>query len=614
MAAPSSVTIQCSTEFAGYVLLALGHVDYGSRGGEGLSVLDYAIIVVYFVAVIGLGFWYKKLAAKDLKAYFLGSNRMHWLALAMSGSVSNFDITGTMWIISLLFVLGMRSMWNHWMWGWMMGAFFLAFMGKWVQRSKVMTGAEWMRTRFGKGRGGQVARTAYALMAVLTQATFIGYAFQGIGKFASEYVPLGPRACALIVIGTTTLYVLLGGLYSVVITDVIQTIILTIASIAIAFIAYHHLSPGALGDALPNGWASFIPKWNLPEMADTADYEGYQFFGALVIVWVLKGLLLNAGGPAQMYDFQRFLAARNPRDAAKLGAAWSVFLVPRWAMCMGIVLLGLTGLNGVTDPEKVMPIVLRRYLPMGMRGLVVAGLLAAFMSTFSSTVNSGASYIVRDFWQMYVRPDADQDHLVRASYVSTLAIVVVGVVIGFQATRIKDIWDWLMMALGAGVVIPNVLRWYWWRMNGWGYAAGTVGGIVLATIPLVTDLPMYVTFPLISVGSLVASVLVTLITRPVSRSKLLDFYRSVRPFGLWGPIRREVADSGEENRGPAESAGRALLNVALGIVAITGIYLFPMYLVGHWHVRALIWAVVALAAVVVLSFTWYPYLPAGDDQ
>ena len=92
---------------------------------------------------------------------------------------------------------------------------------------------------------------------------------------------------------------------------------------------------------------------------------------------LVQGLLLNLGGPAQMYDFQRFLAARSPRDAAKLGAAWSAFLVVRWAMCAGIVLLALAGVMNVTDPERVMPMVLAKYLPVGVRGLVVAGLLAA---------------------------------------------------------------------------------------------------------------------------------------------------------------------------------------------------------------------------------------------
>ena len=574
---------------------------------------DYAVIAVYFVVVIGLGFWYQKRASRSLEAYFLGSKRMHWLALAMSGSVSNFDITGTMWIVSLLFVAGMRSMWNHWMWGWMMGAFFLAYMGKWVQRSRVMTGAEWMKTRFGDDAGGRVARAAYAFMAIVTQATFIGYAFQGIGKFASVYVDLTATTCALIVIGITTLYVLLGGLYSVVVTDVIQTVVLTVASVLIAAVAYTQLTPEALSRSLPDGWASILPRWRLPEMAGHPTHGAYELFGALVIVWVLKGLLLNAGGPAQMYDFQRFLAARSSRDAAKIGACWSLFLIVRWAMCMGLVLLALTAVGNVSDPEKVMPMVLQKFLPNGVRGLVVAGLLAAFMSTFSSTVNSGASYIVRDFWQPLRRGRADERHLVRAGYVATVAIVLAGVAIGFQAESIKQIWDWLMMALGAGVVVPNVLRWYWWRINGWGYAAGTVGGILLATVPLfVPSWPLHVTFPLICAGSRAASIAATLATSPVDERTLVGFYRTVRPFGAWRPVRRRAGLSPEQLAAPSESISWAVLNVVLGMVAITGYYLFGMYLVGHWHGYAGVCLGAALLATAALAFTWYRRLPEDE--
>jgi Na+/proline symporter len=579
-----------------------------------LALLDYAVIAAYFVLVIGLGLWYRKRAARNIEAYFLGGKRMHWLPLAMSGSVSTFDITGTMWIVSLLFVVGMRSMWNHWMWGWMMGAFFLAFMGKWVRRSGVMTGAEWMLTRFGGGRPGRTARTAYAFMAVLTQATFIGYAFQGIGKFASVYINLPEQTCALAVIAVTTLYVVLGGLYSVVVTDVIQTLVLTIAGIAIAVVAYVHVTPEALAAILPADWHTVAPAWRLSEMAGNAEYGAYQFFGALCIVWVLKGLLLNAGGPAQMYDFQRFLAARDPADASKLGAAWSFFLIVRWAMCMGIVLLALTGLTGVTDPEKAMPMVLQEYLPIGARGLVVAGLLAAFMSTFSSTVNSGASYIVRDFWQPLLGDKADEERLVRAGYIATIGIVLVGILIGFQAETIREIWDWLMMALGAGVVIPNVLRWYWWRMNGWGYAAGTVGGIVLSIVPLIVkDMPMQVSFPLICGGSLLASVIGSLMTSPAPTETLHDFYRKVRPFGAWGPVKREVDLPREVQTDPAESPWRAVFNTVVAMVGITGLYLSPMYWVGHWHTRAAIWLGVGLVAIAILAVTWYPYLPKDRE-
>ncbi|UCD53400.1 MAG: hypothetical protein JSW27_12265, partial [Phycisphaerales bacterium] len=95
-------------------------------------------IAVYFAFVLGAGLWFRRAASESLDAYFLGGRRLHWLALAMSGSVSNFDITGTMWIVSIIYLLGMKSMWHHWMWGFLLGAFFLAYMGKWVRRSNVM--------------------------------------------------------------------------------------------------------------------------------------------------------------------------------------------------------------------------------------------------------------------------------------------------------------------------------------------------------------------------------------------------------------------------------------------------------------------------------------------
>jgi len=581
-----------------------------------MAFFDSAVILLYFVVVVGLGFWYQRRAAQNLDAYFLGNKSMPWLMLAMSGSVSNFDITGTMWICSMLFLMGMRSMWIHWMWGWMMGAFFLAYMGKWVRRSNVMTGAEWMITRFGSGAGGTVARMAAALIAVVTMSGMIGYAFQGIGKFAHVYVPaFSAHQLALAIIGTTTLYVLLGGLYSVVVTDVIQTVIVTLASIIIAVVAYVHLTPDALSAALPADWTSLVPKWRLPEFAGTEN-AGYELFGALVIVWVAKGVLLNLGGPGGMYEFQRFLAARNPRDAAKIGAAWAVFMIVRWALCMGVTLLALVAIKDVSDPEQVMPVVLHEYLPVGLKGIVMAGLLAAFMSTFSSTVNSGASYLVRDFWQPFIRPNASEKHLVRASYVATVGVVIFGIAIGLQAKSIAQIWEWLMTALGAGVIMPNVLRWYWWRMNGWGYAAGTIVGMLLAFVPLFTAdaPPMYVVFPPIAVGSLIACIIGTLVTPAVDDDTLRRFYMRVRPFGAWRHIRDEIESAGETARPRSERPGLAVLNTVLGMIAITCAYLSPMFLIGHWHGRALVGLVIGFAAVAALAVTWYPNLPSPDEQ
>ncbi len=339
-----------------------------------MGLIDLLTIIVYFAVVLSVGIYCKKLASKNLESYFLGGKSMNWFALSISGAISTYDISGTMWIVSILFVLGMKSMWHHWMWGLFMGAFFMTYMGKWVRRSNVMTAAEWMRTRFGDDAGGRLARTTYALMAVLTLAGAIGYAAQGVGKFASVYIPLENLAkytsvpaienlvtqheaavLAVTIIGIVTLYVLLGGLYSVVLANVLQAIVLTIASIIVAYIAWSHLTLDKLAK-LPADWTSLRFPWRMDQFAGT-DNALFQFFGAMVIVWVLKGFLLNAGGPAQMYDFQLFLASKNARDAAKLGAAWSFFLIVRWALAAGITLLGLVEIVGVTDSEKVMPIV-----------------------------------------------------------------------------------------------------------------------------------------------------------------------------------------------------------------------------------------------------------------
>ena len=635
-----------------------------------MSPVDYSIIVLYFALVIGIGFWYQRRAAKNLESYFLGGKSMHWLALAMSGSVATFDITGTMWIVTLITLFGMKSMWNHWMWGFLMAAFFMSYMGKWVRRSRVMTGAEWMVTRFGDGRDGRIARFAYTLMAVVMLAGFIGYAFQGIGKFASVYVDLEPAArfvadvfpsvgqyawycaehesevCAVTIFTITTLYVLLGGLYGVVITNVVQTVILTVASILIAVVAYIHLTPDMLASLSPadgTSMTSLVPAWRLDASCLPEQYAVYQMFGALTLMWVVKGLLLNLGGPGQMTDFQVFLATRGPRDAAKLGAAWSGFLVVRWAMCMGIALLALTGLANAGDPEKVMPQVLQTYLPIGIRGLVIAGLLAAFMSTFSATVNAAASYLVRDLWQPLFARRAGEKHLIRASYVATIGVVVVGTAIGFQADSIRDIWDWIMMSVGAAVVVPNVLRWYWWRLNGTGYATGTLVGMMASLILLISaktvayggnqpasgeeiagslaaiattintlNLP-YVSFPLVATLSMIGCFAGTWLTQPTQESILVSFYRSVRPFGFWGRIRKRSGLTADELNTRSESPTLAVWNVILSSVLILCAYLCPMYLVGHWHGPALGCFLGALVLAVTLYFTWYRNLPPAEE-
>ncbi len=591
-----------------------------------MKAVDQIILFVYIGSMILVGLRLRRRAAGSEESYFLANRRLPWWVLSMSGAVSTYDITGTMWVISLLYLYGVRSMWVHWLWGFMMGAFLMSYTGKWVRRSKVITGAQWMKTRFGSGREGEAARVVMTFMAVLFSVSVIAYAFTGIGTFASQFLPWGKNTCGVLIIGVTTVYVVLGGMYSVVITDVIQTVVLTGAAIGLAIFAFLKADlavivqkvtegwqsrwPADVAERATRGWDSIWPSWDMPFLVQ----NGVYLFGPFLVVWILKGTLLNAGGPAQLYDFQRFLSTRSARDASKAGGLWSFFLLSRWAMCMGIVVLGLTLFEPVftvENAEGVLPRVLKTiHLPLGLRGIILAGFFAAFMSTFDSTVNVSASYIVEDFYKRFLRPGAGRRELIYAGYIASVLVVVIGMVIGLGQKTIAGIWRWIMMAYGAVALIPNVLRWYWWRFNGWGYMWGTIGGVLMLFICTVC-FPGWketTTFPVIASASLICSLLGTLLTRATSGSVLETFYTEVQPGGAWRRVRESVRQKRPTFKKDCPF-GIELLNTLIGIVVITCLYMAAVTVILHKLSTVLGLLGVSTAGGCILYFTWYKKLP-----
>ena len=597
-----------------------------------LSSLDVALIVLYMGIVVALGVVMKRRAQKSLGSYFLGERELPWWALAMSGSSSYFDITGTMWIVGLFFTIGLRGMWVQWIWGFPITVFYMAYMGAWIRRSRVLTGSEWMETRFGSGRAGEWARLAYTIYAVLTITAFLAYGSVGMGKFGSVYLNLPEHLCAVLIIGLTGIYVVLGGFRGVVLVEIFQTVVLSAGALLIAYLGFRHTSWETVVANRPAGWSSMVPEWRIGYLAGGE----YYAFGLLTIIWVTKGLLLDLSGPEQLYDFQRFLAARSPREASKLGALWGVIHTIRWPMAMAIAAMAVVGLRGVADPEKVLPTVINDVLPAGLRGLAIAALLSGFLATFNSTVNGGSSYLVKDIFHKYLRPDASGRTLIYASYASSVLLIVLGLVVGyfpqimnatfhsiapklaqFGARTIDQMFTWIMGTLGAGVLLPNVLRWYWWRVNGTGYAAGAISGMVLslvqAFVPPFATAPLYVTFPIIVGAVLVVTVAVALLTEPTDEETLTRFYRTVQPAGAWGPIARRVleADPGFARHSPFSMD---LLNVAIGLPCLLAMYVFPIYIVLHrWDIGGGLLGVVLIAGV-ALYFTWYRRLPIAYPE
>ena len=577
-----------------------------------MNILDLAIIALYFLGMIAIGVYHSRSASKSVRSYFLSENRQKWWMLAASGAASNFDVAGTMFLVSLFYVAGLRGFWMLWSWSFFNAAFLMSYMAMWIRRTGVVTAVELMKIRFGEDRGGRMARTAGAILMVTFLVFSIGYAYAGLSKFMPVLIPgIAPataKMVAVLVMALTTLYVTLGGFAGVVLADVIQLILSSTAGIAIGVLVFFKLDAAAvkavhanfLLDATPRSVAKF-----------PAGYENWNHFGYLCIYLAVSGLLLNMSGAGGHYGEQRFLATRSSADAAKAGCAWGFFSIPRWAMIAGFVFLAVSGLVGSADPEKILPIVIVQMIPAGLRGFLIAALLAAFMSSFSSTVNAAASIFVRDMVQPAM-PDLSVKLLIRVSYVATVLIVVVGIAIGTQAESIKSIWVWMLAGVIGATLIPNVLRWHWWRFNGWGYAAGIFSGLGTATLFGIgqsfhwfgpVGLSEYIYAPIISLASLVGCLFGSLLTPATPAAVLETFYTRVRPFGFWKPVRISSPTAPE-----VASVPLAVAHVTAAVFALMGSFVSVFFLIGHYFTHFLAAIGVVLLCAVFLYHSWYKRL------
>lgn len=594
-----------------------------------LHAIDLGIILFYLVAVVIVGIIIRKKASKGITSYFLGGRNLPWYVLGVSNASSMFDITGTMWLVTILFIYGLKGTLLPWLWPTFNQIFLMIYLSRWIRRSNVLTGAEWIGTRFGTGKGAELSRLSVAIFAIVSVTGFLTYAHQGVGRFAAVVLPWGlsPDTYAIILMSITTIYVILGGMYSVVLTDVIQFTILTIVSVILAVIAMNQISPDMLDAVIPDGWRTFVFGWELnmdwgeliPAVNDKIAADGYGLFTIVMMMIIFKGILNSMAGTAPNYDMQRVLATRSPKEAALMSGMVSVALFPRWLMIAGLTLMGLVffsdGLREMgagIDFEMIMPYVISNYIPVGVTGLIIAGLLAAFMSTFDSTVNAGAAYIVNDIYIRYIRKDADEKSTIRVSYLASIAIVVVGISFGSLATSIHSVMQWIVSGLGGGFAVPNILKWHWWRFNGFGYFWGMVIGVGSALIfPLIFPNmdPLYA-FPYIMAAAALASIIGSIMTDPDDEEVLLKFYTSVRPWGFWGPIRTK-AMTADPHFTIESTATRDLFNVFIGVIWQMTFVLAPVLLV----IKSFLWMAVSVVVMIITSIflkkNWYERL--GDD-
>jgi len=537
-----------------------------------MATIDIIIIVVYLSAIVVVGLVMQKKASAGIDSYFLGNRKLPWWALGASGMASNTDIAGTMINTAFIYALGTKGFFIEIRGGvTLIMAFLMVFMGKWNRRSQVMTQAEWMHFRFGTKKEGDVARIISAIASIIMTVAMVTYFVIGAGKFVGDFLGIDPLYASILMIILAMTYTIASGLYGVVWTDVFQGIFIFGVIIYISVLAMTTVDlPDEFLVSVPMMDGSFtaikttLAEWsrmtppqemNMPE---GSTFSIYNLFGIAIMFYLFKVTLEGASG-AGGYMLQRYFAARSDREAGLLSLFWTCLLAFRWPLIASFAMLGIyhgieTG-TVIADPELVLPTVIKNYIPVGVKGFLIAGLMAAAMSTFDSTVNAGAAYWVKDLYQTYLRPNASEKDLILQSRLASLVIVLLALLFSLTISNINEIWGWITMGIGAGMFIPQVIRWYWWRFNGYGFAIGTAVGMVAAVLTKAFGGPIaeYNSFLIASGSSLVGCIIGTYLTPPTERAVLSHFYKVTRPFGFWGSVRTEIPTDvlnqiNEENR------------------------------------------------------------------
>jgi len=295
-----------------------------------------------------------------------------------------------------------------------------------------------------------------------------------------------------------------------------------------------------------------------------------------------------------------------------------VVLMPvRYFMIAGFAVLALIYYDqlhlvvaGRIDFEQILPSAISQFVPVGLMGLLLAGLLAAFNSTFAGTLNAAQAYIVNDIYLKYFRPDANEKQIRNLNYTSGIIVVIISIIFGIFAQDVNSVLQWIVSALYGSYVISNLLKWYWWRFNGYGYFWGMFAGIIPALIfpYLFKDTLDIWYFPWILLISLAGALAGTFLSKPTDEATLKSFYSTVNPWGFWKPIRQKVLSENPDFK-PNKNFGIDMFNVLMGTIAQTSLIALPIYIVLQKSMPIWISSIIVVICAIVLKRTWWDKLP-----
>ncbi|MBE14640.1 MAG: Na+:solute symporter [Cytophagaceae bacterium] len=599
-----------------------------------LSTLDIAIICSLFAIILGIGIYVGKASGKNSTQYFLSGRNMPWWLLGLSMVATTFSTDTPNFVTDIVRVDGVSANWTWW--AFLITGLLTVFVyAKLWRKSEVKTDIEFYELRY----GGAPARFLRSFRAIYLGILFNVLAMAGVTlaaiKIGQVMLGLDPVTTVVIAGLITVIFSAIGGFKGVVYTD---------------FILFFVAMAGAFGAAiyivgLPEigGLEALIAHENVKDKLNILpDFDNTEMIITLLIIplavqwwssWY-PGAEPGGGG----YVAQRMLASKNENHA--IGATFFFNIMHYAVRPWPWILVALASLIVFPDLESIQQAfpnvtndklghdlaysAMLTMLPSGLLGLVLASLSAAYMSTISTHLNWGASYIVNDFYAQQVKPDATEKELVAVGRVTTVVLMVISAFIALKLTNAKELFD-IIILFGAGTGLIFILRWFWWRINAWSEIAAMVSSGIISLLFKTTLInaflfgaerngvfqagifPSWASIPLAVAITTCIWLLVTFLTQAETKEVLYRFYQKTQPGGPgWKKIRQHASEEGIllDKTSEAWSVPAGILAMLLGCVFIYRI----MFTVGHFiysqYTTALLLLGLCIVSGVLLIVVW----------
>ncbi len=582
-----------------------------------IHLLDWSIIILFFIVFIIIGLISSKTSSKNSKEYFLSGRNMPWWLLGISMVATTFSADTPNLVANIVREKGVSGNWSWWAFL-LTGMFTVYLYSKLWRRSKVLTDLEFYEIRY----SGKEAIFLRAFRAIYLGVFFnvmimASVCLAGI-KIGGILLGLTPFECIFYSSLVTVLYSTVGGLRGVIYTDLIQFFVAMLGSIWATYYIINLEEIGGLGSMLSH--SSVIDKLSFFPSADDTE----QFLIILIIpiavqwwaVWY-PGAEPGGGG----YIAQRMLSAKNEKNAIYSTLLFNVmhYVIRPWPW----ILIALSSLilfpnldsiatafpqidKSIIGNDIAYPAMLS-LLPKGLLGVVLASLIAAFMSTISSHLNWGASYISIDFYKRFIKRNASEKEIVTIGKISTIFLMILAGLVALQLSDSLGAFN-ILLQIGAGTGSIFLLRWFWWRVNAFSEITGMLISFVVAIYfewihenLFGTPLEEYLEL-LIGIGITTFSwILVTLLTRPTEKNKLIKFYNSIKPYGIgWsGFIQKYNLKKIDSN----DSLMNDLFLIFLGVIMIY----FGLFGIGFILYNQIIYGIILLS-ISLISFSLTNYI------